>query len=384
MIFIAFFIMLSLIGCEGSKQQVDSATVNIPKKEASSVVTPTPEPNPTQQKELQPTATQTPSTNPIQTLIPTQIPAPEHETGDKSSVLEAYKAVLQNKLKFVSTDNKKEVYLNNFLAIEEAGVTLKILHFTILDMDGDNIPEVVLELGKAEYPDYYEVLHYMNGSVYGYIQGVRGFENPKTDGTFKWANSADNTGYGKLRFESDASENDVLGYRDSIFDGNKTYTDTFFIKNKPATEEEYNSFSKEENRKKDVVWYDFSQKNIETVLSSQYSNELKTTSVGENVSSIQNLVPKGWHILEKSKGQPIQAIGDLNNDGIDDVAIVIEGEKSKQNDVPPRALLIAFGKGINHYSLSLIAEKAILKADEGGVLLLKDKVQLLTGLPVRI
>jgi hypothetical protein len=83
-------------------------------------------------------------------------------------------------------------------------------------------------------------------------------------------------------------------------------------------------------------------------------------------ATIDSLIPEGWHILAKSKGKPEQAIGDLNKDGIDDFAIAIEGE-SKAKEAPPRALMIAFGKGDNQYSLSIIADKAILKADEGGV-----------------
>jgi hypothetical protein len=87
----------------------------------------------------------------------------------------------------------------------------------------------------------------------------------------------------------------------------------------------------------------------------------------QNNSTIDSLIPKGWRIFEGRRVQDVQAIGDLNKDGIDDVAIVIEGEKNKENEAPTRALLIAFGKGINEYSLSIIANKAILKADQGGV-----------------
>jgi hypothetical protein len=156
--------------------------------------------------------------------------------------------------------------LNDFLTNEEIYVTIfKVTHFTVVDMDGDKIPEVVLELtpGENPNPEFYEVLHYMNGSVYGYIQVYRGLENLKTDGTFGWSSGAFNNGYGKLRFESNACETDILGYKDTIIDDNRTY----FIKNKPVTEEAYNSFRKEEEGKKDVVWYEFSQKNIETELS---------------------------------------------------------------------------------------------------------------------
>jgi hypothetical protein len=187
------------------------------------------------------------------------------------SVLEAYKAVLQNKVNFitdfVSTDDKKKVYLNDLLTYEEIDeITFKATEFTVIDLDGDKIPEVVLGLAITpnEYPEFYEVLHYMNGSVYGYIQGNREFNSLKTDGTFGWAGSAFYNGYGKLRFESNACETDIMGYKDTSSDNDSART--YFINNKPVTEESYDSFRKEEDEKKDVVWYEFSQKNIETEL----------------------------------------------------------------------------------------------------------------------
>lgn len=103
---------------------------------------------------------------------------------NKSFAMEAYKAVLQNKAEFFSTDNKKNVYLNDFLTNEEIyGTVFKLTHFTVLDMDGDGTPEVILELTVGNYVEFYEVLHYMNNKVNGYIQVLRGFGNLKTDGT---------------------------------------------------------------------------------------------------------------------------------------------------------------------------------------------------------
>jgi hypothetical protein len=189
------------------------------------------------------------------------------------SVLEAYKAVLQNKVNFISTDDNKKENLNDFLTNGEIyETTFKVLHFTVLDMDGDKIPEIVLELthGESNYPGFYEVLHYMNGSVYGYIQVLRGLENLKTDGTFRLSGGVSYYGYGKLRFESNACETDILGYYESS-QNNDVITRNYFINNKPVTEESYNSFENEENGKKDVVWYEFSQKIIEKELSIIYN-----------------------------------------------------------------------------------------------------------------
>lgn len=87
----------------------------------------------------------------------------------------------------------------------------------------------------------------------------------------------------------------------------------------------------------------------------------------KNEKDIFSLVPDGWHILERVEGEPTKAESDLNNDGINDIAIVIEETNKSLDIAPKRALLIAFGDKNNAYTLSVIAENAILKADEGGV-----------------
>ncbi|WP_213526793.1 hypothetical protein [Paenibacillus sp. J31TS4] len=81
---------------------------------------------------------------------------------------------------------------------------------------------------------------------------------------------------------------------------------------------------------------------------------------------IRALVPKGWRMLEKSPGNPMLAAGDLNKDGVEDAAVILEQETGKDGEVPNRALFIAFGDGNGGYQQSILAVKAILRADQGG------------------
>ncbi len=76
-----------------------------------------------------------------------------------------------------------------------------------------------------------------------------------------------------------------------------------------------------------------------------------------------SLIPAGWHLLDNH--QHVMAEGDLNKDGIPDVAMVIE--RAEGGLEAPRSLLIAFGTNENTYSLSILAEHVILSAGEGGV-----------------
>ncbi len=84
-------------------------------------------------------------------------------------------------------------------------------------------------------------------------------------------------------------------------------------------------------------------------------------------NDMQSLIPEGWHLLERNEDKPDKAEGDLNKDGINDIAMVIEETGKSPEEAPHRALLLAFGKGNDSYELSLLADKAILKSDEGGV-----------------
>ena len=192
--------------------------------------------------------------------------------NNNNLALNAYKAVLQNKAEFLSTDNKENRYLNDFLTNNKIyDTTFKATRFTILDMDGDKTPEVVLELTVGNYPEFYEILHYMNGKVYGYLQVYRGLEMLKTDGTFWGSSGASDNSCEKLRFNSNTYEADILGYMKSS-QNNAGITISYFINNKPVTKEDFDSFIKKQNEKKDVAWYEFSESNINSKIIDYSSN----------------------------------------------------------------------------------------------------------------
>ncbi|WP_025695068.1 hypothetical protein [Paenibacillus durus] len=83
-------------------------------------------------------------------------------------------------------------------------------------------------------------------------------------------------------------------------------------------------------------------------------------------NNMNSIIPEGWDIFERVKGEPVIVEGDLNKDNISDFATIIQKTLVNQT-VSPRSLLIAFGNKDNTYSISIIADKVILKADEGGV-----------------
>ncbi len=86
------------------------------------------------------------------------------------------------------------------------------------------------------------------------------------------------------------------------------------------------------------------------------NNNNLISSSGKDLTSF---VPKQWKVLKSVQG-------DLNKDGLDDIAAVIEKE-GNSSESAQRILFIALQKPDKLYYLSIQSDKAILKADEGGV-----------------
>lgn len=87
-----------------------------------------------------------------------------------------------------------------------------------------------------------------------------------------------------------------------------------------------------------------------------------------STKDIHSIIPAGWKILNDPDGERAIAKGDLNKDGIADVVAVIEAiDSDSSEEAPPRVLIIAFGNKDDTYSLSIKAETAVLRANEGGV-----------------
>lgn len=179
------------------------------------------------------------------------------------SPTDTYKEVLQNQAGFISADDNHEVFLNDFLSRNSKYEgTYKVTRFTVLDLDGDQIPEVVLEL-SLDYPELYEILYCCNGTVYGYNVVYRGFEMLKEDGTYSYANSASDVGVEKISgFKPDSVEKETLGYAQMASDDSSSEI-SYFIHDASVNKEAFDTFLNQQNEKKDMQWYEYSAENIE-------------------------------------------------------------------------------------------------------------------------
>lgn len=123
-----------------------------------------------------------------------------------ASVMGTFQAVLLNEAAFFGTDkipyNNTNVFqpLNGFLNEIPYGYDGSICRFAIVDMDGDSIPEVVLELG-----DYFGflILRYTDGQIKGNVLDYRSMNSIRENGSFQSEGSAFENWWQKLYFVED-------------------------------------------------------------------------------------------------------------------------------------------------------------------------------------
>ncbi len=182
------------------------------------------------------------------------------------SPLELYRQVLQNEAEFFCTDTGKSIGLQDFLTNGEIYETdFTITRFSVLDMDGDGKAEVVLELSVGNEPQFFEVLHETEGTVFGYLMVYRGLEELKADGTFGYSNGAADYGWGRLRFDADAYTTETMAYSQSV-QADTGMTLSYYIGTEQVSEESFDAFQNEQAAKENAAWNEYSEENVETEL----------------------------------------------------------------------------------------------------------------------
>ncbi len=203
------------------------------------------------------------NTSPASSEISSESAAPADPAA-----LNAIKAVLLGNAEFFETNENEYMDIQQFYDLyrQEPGDTpIEFRQFAIVDMDADGTPEVILSLyieGGLQ-PIGYEILHNINGIVYGYSVTFRGFRDLKADGTFSFSSGADNSGFGTGKFTENDMIIDRITYNESGHDSSGNYTVSYFVDDEKASEEEFVSAWEKQEEKPDATWYDFTDDNIE-------------------------------------------------------------------------------------------------------------------------
>ena len=137
--------------------------------------------------------------------------------------------------------------------VDGSDIDWTIKSFALLDMDGDGVDELVLDIDFSGNEEYV-ILTCYDGAVYANQVVYRGFLLPKADGTFEWSNGAFHNGASRARFE-----NGVLVYEDFAVmsegsDGSTVYT----LNGESVDEAAYSAFLDEQAAKDELTWTAFS------------------------------------------------------------------------------------------------------------------------------
>ncbi len=139
--------------------------------------------------------------------------------------------------------------------------------FAVIDLDGDGVREVVVHTADAGNDlTGYLVLRQKDGQIYGYPHDWRTFWNLKTDGSFDYSlENGSEEGTARLYF-SDSGQPYFGCTLLAMGPGGGADFDTFLVNGDNTTGEEYNRAIREQEKKPDAPWYDFTEVNIRALL----------------------------------------------------------------------------------------------------------------------
>ena len=210
-------------------------------------------------------------------------------SADSNAAMEAYKAVLRNEMTFYSTDNEKHYKLKDFDYWDDTSShKLKASHFAVVDMDADGIPEVVLKLSTG-FDGSFEVLHYENGTVYGFNFVFRGLLSLSKDGMYFGSSGASDNSVLKASSIKDTYKAEEAAHSKSGLDSNGAFTVSYYIGKSKVTEDQYYAFC-ENVYDNPAVWHEYNEANIasafnfpDDAISEQNSAEVAPApSAGDN------------------------------------------------------------------------------------------------------
>lgn len=134
--------------------------------------------------------------------------------------------------------------------------------FCVIDLDADGYPELILEIADSEgYPFDYEVLHFENGTVYGFCYGNRAMEDITREGDIAGSDGAFDNRWYKIAF----NDGKAIDIETCHMQSTNEYLQ-YFIGQNEVTEKEYESFTGIIDKKERPMWLEFSKSNFEKVV----------------------------------------------------------------------------------------------------------------------
>lgn len=151
---------------------------------------------------------------------------------------------MNSKQTFIA-ESGEEVLFNAFVLPNEK--TTDADKYAFVDLDKDDVEELAV-LTTADYGEYI-VFRYEESSekVYGYLIGIRSFQEVKKDGSFRGSNGADSHSYLEMEFVNNKMQIKIIAVDDGLIEEYK-------INGEKVTEEQIDEFVNTWNKKENVEW----------------------------------------------------------------------------------------------------------------------------------
>jgi len=255
-----FLFIAILCGCDGGKNTSESCAQTMPEtvQVSDSHINETTTPFPTTKESLfiEESAA---STKPLVS------------TADLSP-MEAYEAVIKNEAGIFSIFTKEFLTLDTWYEewSKEINCPVEFMEFAVVDMDVDDVTEIIIRIKIGTNTTYGGlILHYEDGIIYGYDYWYRMIQELKADGTFSYSGGSGGSGYARFNFNQNPIMviSDCLipfTYQESMIDSSGNHMGfEHYVNYEAVSEDAYSNARMNQDRKTDVVWHDFTNRNFE-------------------------------------------------------------------------------------------------------------------------
>lgn len=172
-------------------------------------------------------------------------------------LLNTYKDILTSKVSFkeknYGTGIEEDAYLEEIIIDD---IPLKIHNFSLIDMNKDRLPELVLETSVGAMENIL-VLHSNNGEIHCYWFSHRQMSEIKVDGTFFSSGGAGYYRIDEIEFIDDGYIINQLGYHEVGWDEEGNVVISYYLNQERVNETKFKAFIDDFEEKEDVIWCEF-------------------------------------------------------------------------------------------------------------------------------
>lgn len=176
-------------------------------------------------------------------------------------MLSAYRAVLDNAMPYIDVADGLEKYLGSQEAWFDP-VRMQYDQFALVDVGGDEMPELLLQSTVESDHVGTKVLHWEQNAVYGEDFWYRAMLAIKADGTFSYSGGAADHGFGKLTFSTDLAQLAPIVYSESDSAGHVAY----WHSGHRVTSAAFDEALRVQAAKPDLTWYPIEDEYVTVVL----------------------------------------------------------------------------------------------------------------------